>query len=212
MNISVIIPAFNESRRIRSVIESAIPYSNDILVIDDGSTDDTANVAIEAGARVLSQEHSGYIAAIKRGFRTSEGDIMVTMDADGEHCADNIPELTSRIANENVDLVIGKRKRIPRLSERFINLLTNFRVKIADSGSGFRAIKRDLALKLKLQGQCTCGILVLEASYLGAIISEVPITVINTEKPRGIAWHHFRQIFHVIEWLLKLEKKEGLRT
>jgi glycosyltransferase involved in cell wall biosynthesis len=203
MNISIIIPAFNESRRIRSVIESAIPYSNDILVIDDGSTDDTANVAIEAGARVLSQEHSGYIAAIKAGFRATGGDIIVTMDADGEHCSEDITRLTSHILAGDADLVLGKREHVSRLSERLINWLTSLRTKITDSGSGFRAIKRDLALKLKLTGRCTCGILVLEASYIGARITEVPIKLRSINKPGGIAWYHTGQLFHVLRWLIK---------
>lgn len=209
MNISIVIPAYNEAKRIGEVIRSAISYSNDILVIDDGSTDNTALVAKDAGARVLSHNHTGYIAAIKEGFREAEGDIIVTIDGDNEHRTEDIPRLTSRIINENIDLVIGTRKRIPRISERVINRLTNLRIKIADSGSGFRAIKKNLALQLHLNGQCTCGILVLEAFYLGAEIAEVPITINTTEKPRGIAWYHFKQVFQVIKWILKVKKKGG---
>ena len=203
MSISIVIPAYNEAKRIGDVIRSAISYSNDILVVDDGSTDNTALVAKDAGARVISLNHTGYIAALKKGFREAEGDIIVTIDGDGEHCTEDIPRLTSKITNENIDLVIGTRKRIPRVSERFINRLTNLRIKIADSGSGFRAIKRKLALQLRLYGHCTCGILVLEAFYLGASIAEVPITINITEKPRGIAWYHFKQIFQVIKWVLR---------
>ena len=210
MSISIVIPAYNEATRIGEVIRSAISYSNDILVIDDGSTDNTALVAKNAGARVFSHSHTGYIAAIKKGFREAEGDIIVTIDSDGEHRAEDIPRLTSKIINENIDLVIGTRKRIPRISERFINLLTNLRIKNADSGSGFRAIKKKLALKLHLNGQCTCGILVLEAFYLGASIAEVPITINTTEKPRGIAWYHFKQIFQVIKLVSAMEKKRGI--
>jgi glycosyltransferase involved in cell wall biosynthesis len=207
MSISIVIPAYNEAKRIGDVIRSAISYSDDILVIDDGSTDTTALVAEDAGARVLSSKHSGYIAAIKRGFREARGDIIVTIDGDGEHRSEEIPALTSKIINENIDLVIGKRKQIPRLSERFINRLTNLRIKMADSGSGFRAIKKELALQLNLNGLCTCGVLVLEALYLGASIAEVPITINTIEKPRGIAWNHFKQIYHVIKWIWKLKNR-----
>ena len=207
MSISIVIPAYNEAKRIGDVIISAISYSDDILVIDDGSTDTTALVAENAGARVLSNNHSGYIAAIKRGFQEAQGDIIVTMDADGEHRSEEIPALTSRIINENVDLVIGKRNKIPRLSERFINRLTNLRIRIADSGSGFRALKKNLAVQLNLNGLCTCGILVLEASYLGAAIAEVPVTINTTEKPRNIAWYHLKQIYYVIKWVRKVNKQ-----
>jgi polyprenyl-phospho-N-acetylgalactosaminyl synthase len=206
MSISIVIPAYNEATRIGEVIRSAISYSSDILVIDDGSTDNTALVAEDAGARVLSNNHTGYVAAIKKGFREADGDIIVTIDGDGEHRTEDIPKLTSKIINENIDLVIGTRKRIPRISERFINRLTNLRIKIADSGSGLRAIKKNLALQLQLNGQCTCGILVLEAFYLGAAIAEVPITINTTEKPRGIAWYHFKQVFQVIKWVLRKRK------
>lgn len=206
MNVSIVIPAYNESKRIKNVIKAAIPYLNDILVIDDGSTDDTATIARAVGAKVFTQKHSGYIAAIKTGFQEAGGDIIVTMDADGEHCAEDIPKLTSYILTSNADLVLGKRKRIPRLSERFINWLTSLKVIITDSGSGFRAIKRNLALQLNLNGRCTCGILVLEASYLGATIAEVPVTIIDTGKPRGIAWHHTLQVFYVLGWLFKIFK------
>jgi glycosyltransferase involved in cell wall biosynthesis len=210
MSISIIMPAYNEAERIGDVIRSAISYSDDILVIDDGSIDTTALVAEDAGARVLSNKHSGYIAAIKRGFREARGDIIVTIDGDGEHRAEEIPVLTSMIINENIDLVIGKRKKIPRLSERFINWLTNRRIKMADSGSGFRAIKKELALQLNLNGLCTCGVLVLEALYLGASIAEVPVTINTIEKPRGIAWYHLKQIYYVLKWVWKVKDRKGI--
>ena len=70
-----------------------------------------------------------------------------------------------------------------------------------------RAIRKDLALKLNLKGQCICGIFVLEADYYGARVIEVPIETVPTDKSRGIAWHHIKQIFYVLGWLLKKERE-----
>jgi hypothetical protein len=98
---------------------------------------------------------------------------------------------------------MGRRQRIPRISERLINWLTKQRIEIGDSCTGYRAITKDLAMKLSLKGQCTCGTLVLEANHYSARIREVPITTVSIDKSRRIAWHHIVQIFHILDWLLK---------
>ena len=207
MAISVIMPAYNEAQRIGCVIKSITPYVDELLVIDDGSKDNTAGAAQEAGAHVIRQEHSGYIAALKRGFRESKNDIIVTIDADGEHCASDIPRLVSPIDSGDADLVLGIRLKPARISETFINWLTNIRVRTVDACTGFRALKRDLALQLSLKGSCTCGILVLEAKYIGAKVIDVPIATIQIDKKRSIAWYHIRQFGYVIMWLLKQKRR-----
>lgn len=203
MAISVIIPTFNEAQRIGEVVKSAAQYADEVLVIDDGSTDNTAKAAEEKGAVVIHQKHSGYLAAIKRGFRESKNDIVVTMDADGEHCADDIPRLVAPIMSGDADLVLGIRQKLPRKSESLINYLTNIKVKTGDACTGFRAIKKELALRLTLDGTCTCGTLVLETDFLGAKIVDIPIEILPTNKHRLIFWHHIKHVFHVIWWLLK---------
>ena len=81
MQVSVIIPAYNEAKRIDSVVQGALEHADEVLVVDDGSTDETSTVAEAAGARVIRQENAGYIAAVKHGFREAQGEIVVTMDA-----------------------------------------------------------------------------------------------------------------------------------
>lgn len=203
MTISIIIPAYNEAKRIGEVVKSVSRYADEIIIIDDGSTDNTANIAQENGAVVVHQKHSGYLTAIKRGLRESKYDIVVTMDADGEHCADDIPKLTAPIIAGDADLVIGVRQNIPRISESLINWLTNIKVKTRDACTGFRAMKKVLALHLELDGACTCGTLVLESASRGARIINVPIEVLPINKPRTISWHHTKHVFYVIWWLLK---------
>jgi len=203
VTVSTVIPAYNEARRIGEVIKSAAQYADEVLVVDDGSSDSTAKAAKDAGALVICKEHGGYISAIKRGFSEAKGDTIVMMDADGEHCAEDIPRLAAPILFGDADLVLGSRPHIDRLSERFINWLTSFRVKVKDCGSGFRAIRRDSALKLELSGKCTCGVFVLEAASLGLRITEVPINLHSISKRRRILWSHFQQLFYILHWLIK---------
>lgn len=202
--ISVIIPAYNEAERVGNVIQRAKLYADEIVVIDDSSVDETYRIAEQAGARVVkNHEKKGYLGAIKTGFREARGGIIVTMDADGEHNPEEIPLLLRPIFEGKADLVLGKRSSKPRISESFISYLTYLRTGISDSGTGFRAIKRDLALKLNLNGRCICGISVLEPYYSGARIQEVPITTSRIDKKRKIAWEHIPQSFYVLKWIIK---------
>jgi len=201
---TVIIPAYNEERSIGEVIKQTQKFADEVIVVDDCSTDNTKELCQRLGAKVVTNEHrKGYIGAIKTGFERANHEIIVTLDADGEHDPSDIPRLVEPILMRKADLVLGKRENISRISERFINSLTNFKVKVVDSGTGFRALKRELASKLNLKGKCTCGILVLEANRHGARIVEVPITLNHTLEKRNIAWSHFWQIFYVLRQLLK---------
>ncbi len=207
-SISVVIPARNERERVAQVIEEAQKYADEVIVIDDASTDETGQLAEKLGARVvINQQRKGYLEAIKTGFQIARGDIVVTMDADGEHNPRDIPRLIKPISEGEAELVLGRRQQKVRISERFIDRLVNLKMKISDSCTGFRALKKDLALKLNLKGQCTCGILVLEANYNGARVIEVPIETAPVSKPREIAWYHLKQIFYVLGWLLKGKRK-----
>jgi len=204
MSISIVIPAYNESRRIGKVIQSVSQYADEVLVIDDGSIDNTVNTAKEKGAVVIQQKHSGYLTTLKRGLSEAKNNIIITMDADGEHCASYIPSLISPIMSGNADLVMGIRSKVPRISERFITRLVNLKVKTGDACTGFRAIKKDLALRLKLNGVCTCGTLILESNFLEAKSVDVLIDTLPVDKPRKISWYHIKQVFYVISWLIKL--------
>jgi glycosyltransferase involved in cell wall biosynthesis len=205
--ISVIIAAYNEAPRIGSVIKSITPYVDELIVVDDGSKDNTSDEARNAGAHVIRQEHNGYIAALKRGFLESKNGIIVTIDADGEHCASDIPRLVEPINTGKADLVLGTRQKLPRLSEIFINWLTNIRIKTCDACTGFRALRRDVALQLSLNGKCTCGIFVLEAYSIGMKVLDVPITTVQIDKKRVVAWHHARQFCYILLALFKQKRR-----
>ncbi|KAB1193265.1 glycosyltransferase [Haloferax sp. MBLA0076] len=199
---TVIIPAFNEAGRIGQVV-AEIPEEYDVLVIDDGSTDATATEARDSGAEVVEQERNrGYIEALKRGFREATTDIVVTYDADGEHRPEQLSRLVSPIREGEFDLVLGARREIPRPSERFLNRLTQLKADVTDSGTGLRALRRDLAVQLRLDTACTCGTFVLEAASHGARIGEVPIRTRSVDKPRGIAWEHITQTCHLFRHII----------
>ena len=152
--ISIVIPAFNEEESIGtviSVIQMLYP-TFEIIVIDDGSSDDTAKVAHEAGATVYSHPYNiGNGAAVKTGIRVATGDILVFMDGDGQHKPEDIGRMLDLFPE--YDMVVGARKKGSKASldraigNRVYNLLatyvTNFPVK--DLTSGFRAIKADIA-------------------------------------------------------------------
>ncbi len=109
--ISIIIPAKNEEIGLKKTLQAfeMIGLDAEIIVVDDGSTDNTASVALELGATVISHPYSkGNGAAIKSGARAANGDVFVFMDADGQHAPEDIPKLLEMMS-EGYDMVVGAR-------------------------------------------------------------------------------------------------------
>lgn len=158
MTTSVIIPAKNEATSIALLVRALValsPPPMEIIVVDDGSTDDTAAQASAAGAKVLRHPHSrGNGAAIKTGARAAKGDVLVMMDADGQHRAQDVPTLLACL-NEGHDLVVGTRSASAHANpaRRFANNLYSWLASwltgqpILDLTSGFRAVRRDAFLQ-----------------------------------------------------------------
>lgn len=208
VQVSAVIPAYNEGGRVGQVVREALRYVDEVIVVDDGSSDRTWEEAAAAGARVVANELSkGYIGAIRTGFKKARGEIVVTLDADGEHDPADIPKLVEPITSGQADLVLGRRGYVPRPSERFLNWLARRRVpQVRDTGTGFRALRTDLARNLQLRGRCTCGIFVLEAVARGAKVAEVSVRERPPVSPkrRRVMWEHIPQTLYVLRWLLKL--------
>ncbi len=211
--ISAVIPAYNEEGRVGKVVEETLRYVDEVIVVDDGSQDRTREEATWAGAKVVANRfEKGYIGAIKTGFLEASGEIVVTLDADGEHDPADIPKLVEPILSGRADLVLGRRSVIPRPSERLLNLLARLCVPgVRDTGTGFRTLRTDLARKLKLRGRCTCGVFVLEAFLHGATIREVSVKsrAPLTPKRRRIMWEHVLQLFYVLGLLLRTFRRHS---
>ena len=165
---SVIIPAFNEEKTIGNVIADTVnvmdsqglPY--EIIIVDDGSTDGTGRIASQYKATLLTnQTNRGKGYSLRRGFSESHGDIIVTMDSDGEHQPKEIPNLLEPVF-EGTDVVSGSRylgssshftTRLNSVGNNLFNLAITLLsgTPITDSQSGFRAIKRDVLEELNFE-------------------------------------------------------------
>ncbi|RHW20215.1 glycosyltransferase family 2 protein [Pseudomonas jilinensis] len=208
MRTAAVIPAFNEADRIGFVVAELIGKVDAILVVDDGSTDGTAEAAEAAGAIVVYHPtNQGYMAALRTGFASADADILLTIDADGEMPLENIDALMAPIRQGLADMVQGHRQKIVRPSERLLTWLASLKGPVGDSGTGMRAIRTDLARQLELKGECICGVMALEVLAKGGRIQEVPISLRSVAKPRGVAWYHLKQIFHLLPWMFDLRIK-----
>ncbi|SDW43882.1 glycosyltransferase family 2 protein [Marinobacter mobilis] len=151
IKVSAVIPAKNEAAAIGNVLREifALSVVDEVLVIDDGSTDQTAEIARAEGARVISHPYSmGNGAAIKAGARAATGDILVFMDGDGQHSPKDISRLLKQL-HQGLDMVVGARTAGSQASfgrgvaNRIYNRLASYMTgqKIEDLTSGFRAVK-----------------------------------------------------------------------
>ena len=191
--ITAVIPAYNEEKTIARIVEGARRHAGEVLVIDDGSVDSTADIAKGAGAIVIRiPRNGGKGHALSIGLTTAAmngGEIVVCLDADGQHDPDDIPRIVQPILDARADMVIGSRflettskDMIPayrRLGQSVLTYATNFgsTVKITDSQSGYRAFKKDV-LKSFDYAETGMGIeseMARRAAKMGLRIEEIPI-------------------------------------
>jgi hypothetical protein len=155
-SVTVIVPALNEADAIGRVVGDLVALypEYEVLVVDDGSTDRTAEIAAAAGARVIRHEwNEGYGASLKTACRAARGDIVVCFDADGQHNPDDVQRLVDEIGPH--DMVVGTRSRdsyeplVRQPGKACLVAFANFLagVTIPDVNSGLRAFKRDVILR-----------------------------------------------------------------
>jgi len=192
--IVVSIPAHNEQRFIAGVVRKAGKFADAVVVVDDGSTDDTAKVAEAAGASVVRH-------GVKRGVgeaartcfeeaRRKGACVLVTLDGDGQHDADGIPLILAPILNGDADLVIGSRlltnhSSMPKYRRFGISVITwlfnlGSNLRISDAQSCFRAYgaKALRSLNIRERGFGFSVELLVQARQKGLTITEVPISCI----------------------------------
>lgn len=191
----VCIPAYNESHRIGDIVSRARAYASEVIVCDDGSVDDTARQAQAAGATVIRHKvNKGYGSAIKTLFLTAkekDADVMVTLDADGQHDPEHIPKIMEPVLNEGFDIVIGSRflsssdrEKVPSyrsIGIRTLTLLTkmvSYR-NITDAQSGFRAYSKTALSQIHLyeDGMAISAEILLRGREQNLSIKEVPTTI-----------------------------------
>ncbi|MCQ9207901.1 MAG: glycosyltransferase family 2 protein, partial [Omnitrophica bacterium] len=155
MKICVLIPSYNESKTIGPLVEKVKAKGLDVLVVDDGSIDQTYDIAQQSGAHVLRHQHNkGKGASLKTGFRyilENDYDAAIIMDGDGQHSPEDLSKFTEEASNPEVDIVVGNRmidcKNMPRirwLTNKFMSSIISLICQkgMADSQCGFRLIKR----------------------------------------------------------------------
>lgn len=163
LKVSVIVPAFNEAQSVKQTILGiqqifdSSEITGEILLIDDGSTDETAELAGKTSAKVLRHQNNlGYGASLKTGIRNASYDTIVITDADSTYPIDMIPELLSRMEKTDTDMVVGARTgdkvNVPLTRKPFkwvVRRLAQYIVKrpIPDLNSGLRVFRKDLALR-----------------------------------------------------------------
>jgi glycosyltransferase involved in cell wall biosynthesis len=169
MRVSFLVPVYNEAALVGDVLEQvdALPFEKQIVVVDDGSTDDTPRV-LEAWKEkphvvVVRQPNQGKGAAIRAAIPHIDGEIAVIQDADGEYDPADVPALIDPIARGRADVVFGSRLSGGRpqraylfwhlIGNRFLSLLTNvlFNTTISDMETGYKAFRADVLRSLDLQ-------------------------------------------------------------
>ncbi len=189
----VCIPAFNEEKTIGDIIKHSMTYVDHVVVCDDGSTDNTAKVAEQSGAHIIShKKNQGYGASMTSLFdfaRQEDADIMITLDGDGQHDPKQIPNLLQALSEKNADVVIGSRflddksktagyrKHGIKIITSTANIGSDF--KSSDSQSGFRAYSKKAIQEIHPteKGMSVSTEILLKASNKNLTVVEVPISI-----------------------------------
>jgi glycosyltransferase involved in cell wall biosynthesis len=165
LKVSFLIPAYNEAATIGEVLEriGRLELEPQVIVIDDGSSDDTAAIAEAAGVLVIRQENRGKGSAIRAAIPHIEGEITVIQDADMEYDPAEVPSLIAPILDGNADVVFGSRLSGARpqraylfwhlVGNRFLSLLTNvlYNTTLRDMETGYKAFRSEVIKSLDLR-------------------------------------------------------------
>lgn len=224
--IAVVVPAKNESAVIRHVL-SRIPREVDgmeviPIVVDDGSSDDTAAIATDCGACVLRHlTNLGVGAATRTGLSAAlalDAGIIVTMDADGQHDPAEIERLVRTLIEGPFDVVIGSRLLTPRgmpATRLAANLLLNavtfvvYRKIVSDSQSGFKAFSRGAAEKLELRscGYEICSEIVGEIYRKQLRYKSLPVRAVYTQYSQAKGQHFLNGVNLLVDLFIRLMRR-----
>lgn len=220
--ILVCIPAYNEARNIAGIVKKCLEYCNKVVVYDDGSTDNTHEVARQAGATVVKGvQNRGYGYAIRKLFqiaREEDFDVMVTLDADGQHDPRQIHSIVGPIIEEGADLVIGSRfltqedsERVPRYRSFGIKTITRLTQvasykNITDAQSGMRAYSKHSLRQISLfeQGMGVSTEILMKAKEKGLLIKEIPTTInydVDAASTHNPLYHGMGVLYTIMQFI-----------
>ncbi len=201
MKTCVITPTYNEAKAIGEVVKQIRAHQLNIIVIDDGSSDKTSEIAKAQGATVLRNEtNEGKGASLIRGFNyalAQDFDAVITMDGDGQHLASDIPYFIRLATYSDSGIFIGNRMTKPK-SMPWLRFLTNSfmswliskvaRQNIPDTQCGFRLIKKDVlkSIEFKTHKYETESEILIKASRLGFKIESVPVKTVYADEKSQI--------------------------
>ena len=188
------IPVYNEAGSIEDIVDQAAEFAAEVVVVDDGSADDTVDIVDETDATLLEHDHNqGKGTALRTLFeyvQTTEYDSLVILDGDGQHLPEEIPTVVEPVEEEDADMVIGSRyleadeDETPgyrRFGQQVLDYLTfgSSGTKLSDTQSGFRAFSRDAieTLSIETSGMGVESELIMDAQDSGLTITERPIDV-----------------------------------
>ena len=220
MKVCIVIPAYNEENTISEIVAEAKKYSDDVIVVDDGSKDATHKLAEESGVFVLrhvvnlgvgSATVTGNNYAISRGF-----DVIVNLDSDGQHSAGALSEGLELLEGGGYDIVIGSRflestKKMPvilKLGNKFLTLVnkTIFGSDITDTQSGFRIVTADAWEKIApiSRGYSICSEIAASIGTKRLKYAEIPIETIYLDTFKGTTIFDGIKIFaSMLQWWFK---------
>jgi glycosyltransferase involved in cell wall biosynthesis len=210
--IFALIPAYQEAPRVAAVVQATRPHLP-VIVVDDGSTDDTASEAEAAGATVIRQvPNAGKGAALRAGFRQALADgaaAVVTLDADGQHDPAEIPAFLAAFRDRRPALIVGRRdfSEMP-VVRRLSNVLGGAAVSLAlgrsvpDNQSGYRLIGRELMRAMLDSDESGFEFeveMIARCVALGLPLESVPIRTIYAGEPSHIEpWRHLTEFVRVV--------------
>ncbi len=222
MIVAVAIPAYNEEKSIAKIVIKSRKYADEILVIDDGSKDDTALISESLGVSLTKHSRNiGKGAALWDAFAWAKhigADVLVTIDADGQHDPAKIPMLIDALEANHADVALGSRIAKPLdmpfarwIGVRLLNLAVNVRVegKVVDAQCGFRAYSRRAieSLAPTEDGMAADSQILVKADRAGMRIVEVPVLVAYT----GLETSTHNPLIHALDVFLGLVKFVSIR-
>ncbi len=220
--ITVCVPAYNEENNISDIVQRARNFSDEVIVCNDGSTDNTAELAKKEGAFVVNHHKNlGYGKSVRTLFQTAlerNADIIITLDSDGQHNPEQIPSIVEPIVKQGFDIVIGSRflglkdkLKVPFYRSFGIKTITKFTKQasyknLTDAQSGFRGYNRHALETMNLveDGMQISTEILLRAGSKNLTVTEVPVTInydVKSSSTHNFLSHGIGVLFSVIQFI-----------